>query len=279
MISLLLCAAATLPPEGAAADVAGLGRVVNVGRGVYAGPQPDDWAATRTFDAVVCVDSLPPETDADVRFGPTPYSGLSDAAKAVLASAEGRVYVHCHHGRHRGPAAAVWLARRRGLDDESAKKRLTLAGTGEQFPGLWRDALGTTEVPLGAAEPASVIRRSMAEIDRLYDPDRLTDERRTLIAEAFREAARDRSIDGGLRRELAAAATSRLAEAAVSCAACHQRYRDGGPVGPTNAVSSFRRDRRERLGAGFGDDLGTASEVVDDSGAATLLTSAPPHRG
>ncbi len=72
------------------------------------------------FAVVLSVDGKPPEVEAAARHGlryvhlPIGYDGISphrrlEIVKAVQ-QAEGPVYVHCHHGRHRGPAAAA-LAR------------------------------------------------------------------------------------------------------------------------------------------------------------------------
>ena len=226
MTPTLLLMVVSLPPDGGASDVPGLGRVVGFGHGVYAGPSPADWAAVGLFDAVICVDSLPPAGDAT--FAPTPYSGLSSASKAAAAAARGRVYVYCHRGRHRGPSVAAWLARLRGLSDRQARATMKRAGVGQEFPGLWRDALGGLAVPEASPVEVSTVRRAMAELDRLRESS--GSDRETLIAEAFREAARDPNLKPQLRAELTAASRGGAGER--DCSACHRRWADRSSADP-----------------------------------------------
>jgi len=64
----------------------------------------------------------------------------AELVKAAL-TADGTTYVHCHHGKHRGPAAAAVICR--GLKNWSADDAMTWlkqAGTGAEYPGLYRDA-------------------------------------------------------------------------------------------------------------------------------------------
>ena len=224
----------TLPEEGRAQDVAGLGRVVNIGCGVYAGPLPDDFSKLKAvgFNYVICVDSVRPESgEVPVTFRPTPYSGLSSDVRSLELPDAGQVYVFCHHGRHRGPAAAVWLARRRGLSAAAGRSRLTIAGTGAEYAGLWQDALGSTDVvePPAESDGPSLLRRSMAEADHAFDADNLTSDRRTLLSQAFREAARDADVSQALREELLEAAdeakSADVRAVRERCTDCHQRYR------------------------------------------------------
>lgn len=250
LLPLTLVQAASWPEVvGVAGEVDGVGRVVCVGKDVWCGPVPSDWRAVAHFDAVICVDSVPPESTGEVAvaFAATAYSGLSPAARRALASAgEGRVYVHCHHGRHRGPAAGVWLARRRGLAPDAAAAVLDAAGTGREFAGLWRDALGSLDVPpdeqpFTPAEPVSLIRRWMAEADRTYDADALTPRQRRLVAEAFRESARDETISEPLRNALLDASRRPLTGTQADCRACHERFRDS-PAPPVATAAQSRQE-------------------------------------
>jgi hypothetical protein len=77
---------------------------------------------------------------------PIGYEGLPQQRGAELARAaqsaraQGPVYLHCHHGKHRGPAAAAVICR--ALDGWSADKAddfLKQAGTSPDYPGLFRD--------------------------------------------------------------------------------------------------------------------------------------------
>ena len=67
----------------------------------------------------------------------------ADAALTrVMREATGSVYVHCHHGKHRGPAAAAICGRAAGsLDQAAATRLLELAQTSPDYDGLWRDVV------------------------------------------------------------------------------------------------------------------------------------------
>jgi hypothetical protein len=77
---------------------------------------------------------------------PIGYDGVPQEQALRIARAvrdfPGLVYLHCHHGKHRGPAAAV--AARLCLDSSctatDALALLKQAGTGEQYPGLYAAA-------------------------------------------------------------------------------------------------------------------------------------------
>jgi hypothetical protein len=50
------------------------------------------------------------------------------------------VYVHCHHGKHRGPAAAALLRMTRdGITNEEAVQGLETSETSPKYKGLFRD--------------------------------------------------------------------------------------------------------------------------------------------
>jgi methionine-R-sulfoxide reductase len=95
----------------------------------------------------------------------------------VLQERPGPFYIHCHHGKHRGPAAAA-LAWRMDEDvsSEEALSVLRRAGTSKNYPGLWREVEGYRSFPSTVALPplfevAEVggFTRLMAEIDRTWD--------------------------------------------------------------------------------------------------------------
>ena len=199
---------------------------------------------------MVGVDGKPPDAAAARRAGlrvahvPIGYDGVPTEAGRTLAGvvrgADGPVYVHCHHGRHRGPAAAAVCGLATGeLDRAAAVHLLEEAGTGREYPGLWASVRTFTPPPPGAALPAAAERveppalaAAMLRIEELFDrlPAADTPAARTLLAEQFREAARLSATTDGLREELAAAAReARVGSPAAigrSCVACHRRWRD-----------------------------------------------------
>ena len=74
---------------------------------------------------------------------PIGYDGISatrviELAKAAAPDA-GKIFVHCHHGRHRGPAAAGVICEAvAGWSPAQAEAWLRQAGTGGDYPGLYR---------------------------------------------------------------------------------------------------------------------------------------------
>src|SRR5262245_31674192 len=83
---------------------------------------------------------------------PIGYDGITReqqlALAAIIANPEtyGNVYLHCHHGKHRGPAAAA--AALRCIDPQFTAERaetfLKQAGTDPRYAGLYRDVREAT---------------------------------------------------------------------------------------------------------------------------------------
>jgi protein tyrosine phosphatase (PTP) superfamily phosphohydrolase (DUF442 family) len=134
---------------------------------------------------IVSVDGARPDIETARRHGlryihlPIGYDGVTSNRTAQLAQAattvEGPIYVHCHHGKHRGPAAAaiLCLSKDTGFTDQ-AVEWLRRAGTAPDYPGLYRsvrefvrpgpDRLGATP-PLPEISPTSTLVESMVAID------------------------------------------------------------------------------------------------------------------
>jgi len=73
---------------------------------------------------------------------PVGYDGIRPDAAATLARAArdlpGPIYLHCHHGKHRGPAACALIAVALGrMSQEEGEAFLRLAGTSPDYPGLY----------------------------------------------------------------------------------------------------------------------------------------------
>lgn len=176
---------------------------------------------------------------------PLSYDGVPEAAQLALAkvhaTTEGPWYVHCHHGRHRAPAAAAILAMfAKSLDHTAAEALLTRAGTSPDYTGLWQAVRDYQPPPptqplpqlVESAEVAD-LAAAMARIDRLFDelkekPDPL---KALLIREEFREAHRLLADDApdALREGLATSekqAATVQGALAIDCKSCHRQYRD-----------------------------------------------------
>ena len=139
------------------------------------------------YKHVLTVDGAMPDLETAERYGlsyihvPIGYDGVTrDEAVAIVKAvqeADGPIYVHCHHGLHRGPAAAA-MARiaLEGVDTQTAVKDLEASGC--KYEGLFRDV--NAFVPPTAAElekvgdlPEAVVpsgmRDSMTHIDDRWD--------------------------------------------------------------------------------------------------------------
>ncbi len=127
-----------------------------LGPNLWSGGEPlGDQAFTALAQAgiktIVSVDGARTDVETARRHGlnyihiPIGYNGIPpDAAAqltAVADSVRDGIFIHCHHGRHRGPAAAAILARARGAwDAAQALRFLQQAGTAPEYAGLYRAA-------------------------------------------------------------------------------------------------------------------------------------------
>lgn len=102
----------------------------------------------RGVRVIVSVDSARPHVEDAKSLGlrvvhiPTQYSGFSTESLGGLVrigrETNEKVYVHCHHGKHRGPTAAMIIALSKGiLNTEKALSIMADAGTGKEYKGLW----------------------------------------------------------------------------------------------------------------------------------------------
>lgn len=159
-----LAAAKVVPlPETAPIDHTGLHNVFRLGERVISGSEPEGEAAfealaTLGVRTIVTVDGKTPDVEAAARHGlryvhiPIRYRGITDPEWLRLSKTfrelDGPFYVHCFHGRHRGPAAAA-LGR---LVLDGVERPVALAemrqwcGTAEKYGGLYHD-IATKALP------------------------------------------------------------------------------------------------------------------------------------
>jgi hypothetical protein len=159
------------------ADLAGIENAYRLGPRLWSGGEPHGNAAFAALAAagvrtVVSVDGARPNLEAAHRHGldyihiPIGYDGVPPEASAALASlavprAHG-IFVHCHHGKHRGPTAAALVARATGAwDAPTAESWLKLAGTSPDYPGLYRSV---REFQMPDAAAVSVAYRSLRPV-------------------------------------------------------------------------------------------------------------------
>jgi len=121
---------------------------------VLSGSQPEGeaafaWLAAQGVRTIVSVDGARPDVDAARRHGlryvhlPVGYDGVPTNRVAELArlatTLPGPFYVHCHHGKHRGPTAAAVLCQASAdWSVAEAEAFLKQAGTSPDYPGLYR---------------------------------------------------------------------------------------------------------------------------------------------
>jgi protein tyrosine phosphatase (PTP) superfamily phosphohydrolase (DUF442 family) len=129
---------------------------------VIAGAQPDDEAAFVALKelgvkTIISVDGARPDVELAHKYGmryvhlPMRYDGVEREQGLSLAKAinelPGRIYIHCHHGKHRSAAAvAVACVFNGELDASMAEAVLQTFGTGLNYKGLWKAAREATRI-------------------------------------------------------------------------------------------------------------------------------------
>ncbi|GIK16137.1 MAG: hypothetical protein BroJett003_11010 [Planctomycetota bacterium] len=192
---------ATLSSAGAAeatqgvTEAPGLHNIVRVTDKVISGSLPEGVEGFESLrkmgvKTVISVDGAPPDVEGAKREGmryvhlPIGYNGISKARKLELARAlrdlPGPIYVHCHHGRHRSPAAAAAATVALGeITPQEGERILKTAGTSPDYRGLYacvREARPASAQELAAASgefpeiaktPSFV--QAMVETQHAYD--------------------------------------------------------------------------------------------------------------
>ena len=179
-------------PKSVEQELPGLHNVLLAADGIYSGSEPHgDEAfaglAKLGIRTILSVDGARPDVELARQHGlryvhvPIGYDGVSPSASEKLAAAaretEGPVYVHCHHGKHRGPSATAVICVAKGLcTGEQSLQLLKLAGTGQEYAGLWRDVAAYRPPRSGTKLPALVetaevesLTAAMARVDRHWD--------------------------------------------------------------------------------------------------------------
>jgi len=169
-----------------------LARLLQISPDIYSGAQPKTDDAFRSLKelgikTIVSVDAARPNEEAALAEGmryihiPIGYDAIPEAASLAYAQlmreVELPVFIHCHHGRQRGPAAsAIALRASTGCSSEAALAVLHAAGTSKKYEGLWRDveawtpsALDAEPVVLSALHELPAFTVKMAGIDRTWD--------------------------------------------------------------------------------------------------------------
>ncbi|MEO0481761.1 MAG: hypothetical protein AAF196_20030 [Planctomycetota bacterium] len=150
-------------PERRAIELEGLHNVFQLSDSILSGAEPEgreafEQLAEMGVRTILSVDGKEPEVQTAAEFGiryvhmPIRYRGLTDEERLAIAKTfrelEAPFYVHCFHGRHRGPAAAaVGRVVRDGATREQAVAEMRqYCGTSEKYEGLYA-AIAFGELP------------------------------------------------------------------------------------------------------------------------------------
>ena len=135
-------------------DTAGLRNCFRIHDRLISGSEPEGNAGFESLKnlgirTLISVDGAEPDITKAHGVGlkyihlPVGYDGISEQRRGELlkafTQADGPVYVHCHHGKHRGPAACtvLMLGTNPAWTTDIAQDWLRQAGTDERYRGLF----------------------------------------------------------------------------------------------------------------------------------------------
>jgi protein tyrosine phosphatase (PTP) superfamily phosphohydrolase (DUF442 family) len=177
-------------------ELPGLHNVFHLSEHIISGAEPGgeeafERLASMGVKTILSVDGKAPDREAAARHGmryvhvPIHYSGISDDELVRIAKTfretEGPFFVHCYHGKHRGPAAAA--VGRLVLDgaprEQAIAEMRQWCGTASKYEGLY-ETLASGEIPsteetagyrwdFPATHPLGGFRNAMVEMARHWD--------------------------------------------------------------------------------------------------------------
>jgi protein tyrosine phosphatase (PTP) superfamily phosphohydrolase (DUF442 family) len=183
-------------PGGKPVDMPGLHNIVHVSDTLYSGGSPEGNAGFQSLrrlgiKTILSVDGARPDAVRAKTLGmryvhlPIGYDGVSQEQALKLAKAvrdlPGAVYVHCHHGKHRSPAAAAAI--QICLDERCTVAQaidiMKRAGTDARYAGLFAapkelrrptaQELDKLEVTFPEAARIPALAEAMVHIDRHWE--------------------------------------------------------------------------------------------------------------
>lgn len=217
-------------------DAAPPARFQRVSEKLYCGGLPEDdrefaYLTKQGIQTVISVDGAAPDVEAAHRAGlryvhiPFGYDGIPAGTQADLACAvhdlPGPIYIHCHHGKHRAPAAAAIVEIALGQESpEWGEKFLAASGTSRDYGGLYRDVRSAQTLGPAALDGAhcdfpehakvSGMVNAMSHMDNAMElislgqkagwqtpadhPDLILSDQATIVAELLRELPRENNL-------------------------------------------------------------------------------------
>lgn len=202
---------------------------IQVSKQIYSGGEPNrpehfEALAKSGVKTIVSVDGAKPNIEEARKHGiryvhiPIGYDGIPEPAQKQLLrltqEVKGPYFVHCHHGKHRGPAAVALIGiNLKEKDTSSALEFLEKAGTSKSYAGLWKcvqeyklPTLDENTPELKEVAEVESLASAMADMDRIHDqlilcekqgwksppehPDLKPAQQALLLKELFRESQR-----------------------------------------------------------------------------------------
>jgi protein tyrosine phosphatase (PTP) superfamily phosphohydrolase (DUF442 family) len=188
--------AAVVLEQRAPLELPGLHNVYELSDNIISGAEPEGEQALADIAAmgvktILSVDGKAPDVETAARYGmryvhvPIQYKGITTdellSISKTFREAEGPFYVHCFHGKHRGPAAAA--VGRLVLDGASREQAIgemcQWAGTSPKYEGLYKTVASgdippaartaALDIPLPAQAPLDGVAGFMVLASRPFD--------------------------------------------------------------------------------------------------------------
>jgi hypothetical protein len=182
---------------------------------VLSGGQPEGETAFKELrnlgvKTVITVDGAKPDVKLAKKYGlryihlPHGYDGIPDQRLLELAKAvhdlPGLIYIHCHHGKHRSPAAAAAACVVTGyLSNDEGMAVLAAAGTSSGYRGLFQTVQEARAVGEKTLAEVKVEYRETVDIPPLADAmiaiDHTFDHLKMVSAAAWKATKEHADID------------------------------------------------------------------------------------
>ncbi len=162
-----------------------LPNAIQIHEKVISGGEPDGEEAFQELQdlgikTIISVDGARPDLELAKKHGlryvhlPHSYDGIPERRGHELAKAvrdfDGPIYIHCHHGKHRSPAAAAVACVTAGLIEPAmASSILQLAGTNPNYRGLYESAQSARKLDASVLDALKVDFPESAQLTPMAD--------------------------------------------------------------------------------------------------------------